>query len=141
VSKQQVVGRRTFAICAIGGPLVLLVGTLLHPSQADANFAPAAFAEYAGDQNWVTTHLLQLAGVALMTAALVLLSRAIAEGPAGAAAALGKLGAGATFCVAVALQGVDGVALKSMVDAWAAAGPSQKDIIFQATFGVRQIEI
>lgn len=40
-----------------------------------------------------------------------------------------------------ALQAVDGVALKVMVDAWAAATDDQKGTWFQAAFAVRQIEI
>jgi len=36
---------------------------------------------------------------------------------------------------------VDGIAVKSMVNAWAAAPEGQKEIIFQAAIGVRQIEI
>jgi len=34
MSTQPVVGRKIFALAAITGPLALLVGTLLHPSEA-----------------------------------------------------------------------------------------------------------
>ncbi len=40
-----------------------------------------------------------------------------------------------------ALQAVDGVALKFMVDRWAAAPAEQQPVIFEAAFGVRQVEI
>jgi hypothetical protein len=43
--------------------------------------------------------------------------------------------------LAIALQAVDGIALKRMVDAWATAPASQKDAAFHAAFAVRQIEI
>ena len=38
------------------------------------------------------------------------------------------------------LQAVDGVALKFMVDRWAGAPPEQQLAIFEAAFGVRQVE-
>ena len=41
----------------------------------------------------------------------------------------------------MALQAVDGIALKFMVDAWAAAPAAQKEGLFHAAFAVRQIEI
>ncbi len=46
-----------------------------------------------------------------------------------------------SLALAAALQAVDGIALKNMVDAWAAAPASQKEGIFHAAFAVRQIEI
>lgn len=39
------------------------------------------------------------------------------------------------------LQAVDGVALKFMVDRWAMSSPPQRDLVFEAAVGVRQIEI
>ena len=42
--------------------------------------------------------------------------------------------------MAVALQAVDGIALKLMVNAWAAE-TTEKSAVFQATFAVRQVEI
>jgi hypothetical protein len=47
----------------------------------------------------------------------------------------------ASLAVAMVLQAVDGVALKAMVDAWAAAPAAQKDGAFHAAFAVRQVEI
>ena len=40
-----------------------------------------------------------------------------------------------------ALQAVDGVALKVMVDTWAGAPENEKSMLFQGAFAVRQIEI
>jgi len=65
----------------------------------------------------------------------------MAGGPAGAAAYLGSCGAIASLAVASALQAVDGVALKAMVNAWSAAPAGQKEMLFNAAFAVRQIEI
>jgi len=126
---------------AILGGVLLFIGTYLHPMGADPNAPLAAFTEYAADRLWVFSHLTQLLGVVLMVAALVLLSRRMADGPAAEWATLGMVGAVASLAVAGALQAVDGVALKLMVDHWAAAAEPEKAALFQATFGVRQIEV
>ena len=47
----------------------------------------------------------------------------------------------AGIAAAAALQAVDGVALKMMVDRWAAASEPEKGALFSAAYGVRQIEI
>ncbi len=108
---------------------------------ADPNMPLAAFTEYAADRHWVTSHLMQLFGFILMVAALVLLSRRMADGPATEWATLGIAGAIASLAVASGLQAVDGVALKVMVNSWAATPEPERAALFQAAFGVRQIEI
>src|SRR5712691_2845685 len=133
-------GDRDAAIAAIGGALLLFAGTYLHPMRADPNVPLAAFTEYAADHNWVASHLMQLCGVALMVAALVLLSRRMAGGPA-AAAALGTVGAMPSLAIAAALQAVDGIALKAILNTWATAPEGEREALFHAAFAVRQIEI
>ena len=133
-------GGRIGPIAAVAGAVVLLVGTYLHPMSADPNVPLAAFTEYAASHIWVASHLMQLGGVVLITAALVLLSRKMADGPAGEWATLGATGAIASLAVAAALQAVDGVALKVMVDSWAAIPEPGKTALFDAAFAVRQIE-
>src|SRR3954469_17053145 len=89
-------------LLAVLGVGLLIIGTVLHPMQADPAMAEAAFAEWAG------------------------------------------LGAGfgiAGIAAAAALQAVDGVALKMMVDRWAVATEPEKSTLFAAAYGVRQIEI
>jgi hypothetical protein len=132
---------RSLPIAAIGGAILLFVGTWLHPMRADPNVPLAAFTEYAADRNWIASHLMQLAGVALMVTSLILLSRIMAGGTAETAAFLGSCGAIASLAVAAVLQAVDGVALKAMVNAWAAAPTREKEMLFSAAFAVRQIEI
>lgn len=134
-------GNRFVAIAAFSGALLLLAGTYLHPMNADPNVPLAAFTEYAADHHWVASHLMQLCGIALMVAALVLISRRMKSGPADAAASVAAAGAIASLAVAAALQAVDGVALKAMVNAWAAAPERDKQSLFQTAFAVRQIEI
>jgi hypothetical protein len=132
---------RTGAVCAISGAVLLFVGTYLHPSEADPNEAVAAFTEYAADHLWVASHLTQLGGVALMVAALVLLSQQLEAASRRGWARLAGGGAIASLAVAAALQAVDGIALKRMVDAWSSAPAAQKDVAFHAAFAVRQVEI
>ena len=132
---------RVGAVAAMLGPLVLFVSTLMHPLEADPNDAVAAFTEYAADRLWVGTHLGQFLGVAMIVAALVLLSRSLEAGKAAAWSRIGLGGAIATLAATAVLQAVDGVALKFLVDRWAAAPPEQQPAIFEAAFGVRQVEI
>lgn len=129
------------ATCAIAGAALLLVGTYLHPMEANPNEPVAAFTEYAADNFWVSSHLIQLAGVTLLMAALLFLTAVLEtrRGPGIARVAAG--GAIASLALTAALQAVDGIALKNMVDTWAAAPASQKGEVFHAAFAVRQIEV
>lgn len=132
---------RIAAACAPLGALVLLVSTMLHPLGADPNDAAAAFAEYAADPLWVWSHLGQFVGVAVLAMAFVGLAATFEAGRAAAWGRLGFAGIVATIAAAAALQAVDGVALKVMVDRWAAATGAARDASFEAAFAVRQIEI
>lgn len=129
------------ATCAIAGSVLLFVGTYLHPMEADPNEAVAAFTEYAADHLWVASHLTQLAGVVLMVTALLLLAQQLKEASRRGWLQIAAGGAVASLAVATALQAVDGVALKMLVDTWAAAPIAQKDMAFHAAFAVRQVEI
>ena len=70
-----------------------------------------------------------------------MLSRSLDGGKAAAWSSIGLAGAIATLASTAVLQAVDGVALKFMVDRWAAASPEQQRAIFEAAFGVRQVEV
>ena len=132
---------RAGGACAIAGSVLLLVGTYLHPQEADPNDAVAAFTEYAADHLWVASHLTQLGGVALMVAALLLLTEQLQPESGTGWARVAAGGAVTSLAAAAALQAVDGIALKRTVDAWAAAPAAQKEVAFQAAFAVRQVEI
>jgi len=129
------------ATCAIAGSVLLVVGTFLHPLGADPNDPVAAFTEYAADRLWVANHLTQLAGVALVVAALLVLARQLESGSGAGWSRVAAGGAIVSLAMATALQAVDGIALKVMVNAWAAAPASQKEAAFHAAFAVRQVEI
>lgn len=126
-------------ISAIGGSLLLFVGTILHPSEADPNNSMAAFTEYTANQLWVVSHLTQFTGIALIVVALLLLMHQMEQ--ARGLAQMAKGGAIASLAMAASLQAVDGVALKVIVDSWAAAPAIQKEDLFYAAFAVRQVEI
>jgi hypothetical protein len=130
---------RVGAVCAFAGCVLLGLGTSMHPMQADPNNAAAAFAEYAADRNWITAHLLQFVGAALLLGFMLVLSRQLRTTSGLRQVATG--GAIASLAVAAVLQAVDGVALKAMVDSWAAAPEAEKPVAFSAAFAVRQIEI
>lgn len=125
----------------MGGGLLLLTGTAFHPMTADPSDAIAAFTEYAADRWWVASHLTQLAGIMLMDTALLILAQQVeaVRGKAWSYVAAGSAVAG--LAVAAALQAVDGIALKVMVNAWAAAPPAQKEMAYHAALAVRQIEV
>lgn len=129
------------AIAAIVGALVLLVTTLLHPLQAHPGDAPAAFAEYAADRFWIATHLGQLLGVVLIGGGLVSLTWCLRAGRGGVWAMLGAAGALISIAMAGVLQAVDGIALKVMVDRWSGGAVASQPLVFEAAFGVRQVEV
>jgi hypothetical protein len=107
--------------------MLLLAGTWLRPMPADPNKAVQAFAAYADDRLWVASHLAQLVGISLALAALVILARQLETGGAAVWARLASAGAIASFALAAVLQAVDGIALRAMVENWAAAAAVQKE--------------
>ncbi|AZO43568.1 MULTISPECIES: hypothetical protein [unclassified Mesorhizobium] len=125
----------------IAGAVLLFVGTLLHPMHEDPNDALRAFREYAADPVWLFSHMAQLAGVLSMVAGLVLILGRPSAGPLRGWALLTTVFGAASLAAAAALQAVDGIALKAVVDAWAMADAATKPSLFSAAFAVRQIEV
>ncbi|HKH68373.1 MAG TPA: hypothetical protein VKA75_13485, partial [Reyranella sp.] len=80
-------------------------------------------------------------GVALMFLGMYALARSLQDDPLGWLADLALLVGAAALAAAAVLQAVDGIALKVMVDHWAAAPAAQKPSAFEAAFAVRQIEV
>lgn len=132
---------RIGAVAAVIGAVTLFIATLLHPMEADPNDAVAAFTEYAADPFWVTSHLGQFVGVLLLGAGLVALAAVLDPGAPLAWAQIGRLGTTVSVAATAALQAVDGVALKVVVDRWAAAEGAERTRAFEAAFAVRQVEI
>ena len=120
---------------------MLFVATLLHPMSTDPNDPAAAFAEYAADSLWVASHLGQFLAVAILGVALVALAATTEPGKPSAWARIGVVGTAASIATAAALQAVDGVALKFMVDRWVQASGEARARAFEGAFAVRQIEV
>lgn len=129
------------AAMVIAGALLLAVATALHPMSADPNDPLAAFAEYAADTHWGASHFGQFAGVMLLALGMVSFAATFDGAAARFWGRLGQAAAIAVIAVAAALQAVDGVALKHMVDRWSAAPADLKAASFEAAFAVRQIEV
>jgi hypothetical protein len=126
---------------AIAGAVLMFAGTSLHPMSANPNDAVAAFTEYAAARGWVAVHLAQFVGFAWIACALLFLSEQLTAAGVRKWPRLGAAAVTASLALCAALQAIDGIALKAMVDNWAAASATQKDAAFQAAFAVRQIEI
>ncbi len=132
---------RIGAISALIGAMLLLVGTFLHPIHADPNIPADAFAEYAANEIWLLSHLMQFFGVFALGLGFAAFSSTFEAGYASAWARLGLLGTISLVAISAALQAVDGVALKFMVDHWALTTGEAQKTAFEAAFAVRQIEI
>lgn len=131
-------GARPYSLLLAAGAVALAAGTFLHPMHEDPNDAVRAFAEYAADRNWLASHLVQLTGVMFMVLGLIgMLHKARCDGALKLICA--ALGA-SVIAVSAALQAVDGIALKFMVDRWPAA-LADKDALFNTAYAVRMIEI
>jgi hypothetical protein len=130
------------AAAAVIGPLAYVAVTLLHPPGLPGNDHAAVFREYAMSQTWVAIHLAQLAflvaglaglaGVALSVLRLQENGRLLALVAAGLAVV--------SIPTAIALQAVDGIALKPAVDAWVAEGAAVGSASFAAARAIRWVE-
>lgn len=126
-------------VSAIVGVVLLVIGALMHPLSADSGDASTTFTEYAANGAWVFTHLMQLLGALLCGGGLLALAWKLRAGTAGVWAALAVLATIASVAVAGALQAVDGVALKLVVDRWIDTG-ADGAAIFEAALALRQVE-
>jgi hypothetical protein len=125
------------------GIIVLVVSEVLHPSRQDPMDNPAVFAEYADSDIWTAVHLAQWFGFLLLLGGLVALYYSLKARP-GVGAGLAPFGLAAAVTAAASftvLQGVDGIALKRAVDAWANAPAGQEAAAFAAAKAIRWTEI
>ncbi len=133
---------RLSASLLLAGVVVSALSGLLHPEAASANDHSAAFSEYAASNIWIAVHLGQFLGMAVLICGLIVLAFAlnVRNGPAAWAVRLGAVGAMAALALYGVLQGVDGVALKHAVDAWAGAAEPEKALRFAAAEDIRWLE-
>jgi hypothetical protein len=113
---------RVSATLLVVGSLVWVLVGVLHPG-GDANNHPVEFFKYANSSIWITVHLGQFTGLAILIAGLVVLFFAleVISDAAGMANRFALVSAPVALGLYGVLQPVDGVALKEAVDAWASA--------------------
>jgi hypothetical protein len=132
---------RLSAVLLVVGFILYVVVGLLHPD-GPANNHEVVFAEYASSASWTAVHLGQFAGMAVITAGLLVLYFALDVRVGGAAwvARLGAVSAAVALGLYGVLQAVDGVALKQAVDAWAGAPEAEKVARFASAEAIRWLE-
>ena len=133
---------RLSATLLFAGVLVSLLAGLRHPDAASANDHTATFAEYAASDAWIAVHLGQFLGMALLICGLLVLAFAlnVRHGAAAWGVRVGAAAAITALALYGVLQGVDGVALKHAVDAWAGAAEGEKALRFAAAEDIRWLE-
>jgi len=126
----------------LGLVLVVVMEVFLHPNGAHPNNSPAAFREYADSGSFTSIHIGDFIGTMCIVLALVALYRGIARqgGWPRACATVGVVAAVVVAAVFAVQMAVDGVALKSAVDDWVSAPPSQKPAAFRVANGIRDVE-
>jgi hypothetical protein len=132
---------RMGSVAFLAGLIIIVVSTLFHASSEDLTNHPVVFAVYADSDPWIAAHIGQFAGVMLVFAGgFVALYRLLARSESGTASALAWLGFAVTIIAAstfAILQAVDGIALKSAVDSWAASpAGEEKAAAFRVAEGV-----
>lgn len=127
------------AILGVAIQIVRQASDRFHPMSEPGNPA-VAFADYAAHEHWVLAHLLEFLGFALFFGALVVLSWRLRAGRAAGWAVVGAAGAVMSLTLAAALQAVDGIALKVLVNRWAEAPAESQELLFESAYVVRQIE-
>ena len=133
---------RLSAILLFLGILISFAAGTYHPDHAPANDHTAAFLEYANEATWTATHLGQFAGMAVLTAGLIVLYSALdlSTNKSGWAGRLGLYLVVVSLALYAVLQAVDGVALKQAVDAWANAPEAEKAVRFASAEAIRWLE-
>ena len=128
---------RIGGLAGVMGAILLLVTVGFHPLEADPGDIRAVFREIGADAVWTTIRLDQFVGYLLVFTFFVALHDLIVTTPARWHVRLG-VGIGAASLAAAAVsQAVEGIALKSLVEAWLAVPPAEKN----AAFALHQVGI
>lgn len=130
------------ALGVIGVALVVVMEGFLHPQKSHPNDSAAAFREYAASDAFTSIHIGDFMGTLFIVLALVALFRLVFPlgGWPGALATVGLVAAVLVAAVFAVQMAVDGVALKSAVDDWAAAPADEKPAAFRVAEGIRDVE-
>jgi hypothetical protein len=134
---------RLGAFLSLAGVIVELPLAMLHPHHSAPNDSRAAFREYSTSDHWTLIHLGQYAGTLLIVVGLVILATRLAppKGIARTFVQVSKVAAVLAAAVFAVQMAVDGIALKSTVDAWASAsGGMDRVAAYHAAEAVRSVE-
>jgi hypothetical protein len=135
------------SISFISGATIMILSTMIHPSDEDPFNHPLVLAEYAHSELWVGIHIVQFAGTMMVFAGgFVTIYRFLSNTESSIVYLLGLIGfalsiiTASTFAI---LQAVDGVVLKFAVDSWTASAggeEEEKNTIFRVAEGIRWTE-
>ena len=129
------------AVAAVVGVLIEFGAGALHPGHVQPNDSVAVFQEYAASSVWTGVHIGQFVGGLLVALALIMLAASMPRtGPAGMLAFVGGIAAALVAAVFAVQMAVDGVALKSTIDAWMSAAPGDRSSAFFVAESVRDVE-
>jgi hypothetical protein len=129
---------RFSATLIFAGFLFYFIVGLFHADQAKANDHIASFMNYADSKIWTAVHLGQFVGMAIIIVGILGLFSV--SNNHSLANQLGKTLAIVTIALYSILQGVDGVALKQAVNAWANAPDAEKASRFASAEAIRWLE-
>jgi hypothetical protein len=129
--------RLSATLIFVGFLFSVFVG-LFHAEGASANDHPAVFAAYAASAIWASVHLGQFVGMAIIL--IGMLGMFFALDTHSLVNRLGSIAGGIALALYGVLQGVDGVALKQSVDAWASAPDVEKTSRFASAEAIRWLE-
>lgn len=133
---------RLSAALVVVGFVSYVVAGLFHPD-GPANDHRVVFLVYASDPSWTVVHLGQFAGMSVFIVGLLVLrvSLGVQESVPALLSRLGAVFAAVALGLYGVLQGVDGVALKQAVDAWAQAPPDAEKVArFASAETIRWLE-
>ena len=133
---------RIGAVLAIVGPVLGLLGNILHPPPSGlGEGAEGLLAGAAASGPWVPIHLIAILGAMLGTGGLLVLSRSITDEPGASFAYLAAASALLAQLLFTTFMVVDGHAVKPIGDAYAAAAPGDRAQVLATGEAVFRISI
>lgn len=129
---------RVGAAAGITGGVIGAFAGIAHP-QPEPGVADAFLHSIVPTSMWVNIHLAALFAVLLALVALVAIERSITREPARGLARFGLALAAAGSGAAIVWMAIDGVAMKHIADAWAAAPEQEKAVAFHTAVVVEEM--
>ncbi|MGH7267208.1 MAG: hypothetical protein ACREMB_20505 [Candidatus Rokuibacteriota bacterium] len=126
---------------AMAGAVLGLVANLLHPRTRDILSTETQLRMAAESGFWILDHLAILLATLLITGGLVALARSVREPAAAAWARLGLAAALVSAALSSVLWALDGIVLREVALAWAAAAGGEKTALSAAAHVLRQTNL